>query len=393
MSLQKLIADINAAADSPVTEISEQERAEIFVAADRLRTAYERSFEVALRVLTGGHAAAILRVAVDLKLFDIAASAEGGKVTIEKLAAAAGAEALLIKRLMRMLSAINLFKEIDADTYELSSVGAGFVSQTPWAAVTIHMSDVGEMVAKIPKFLEKTGYKNPTDAYNSPFQLAMGTDLLYWDWLKENPREQQAFNTTMGLNRSFGGLAWFEFYPAAEKLIVDSETDVVLVDVGGGVGHDLIAFHKKHPTLKGKLILQDLPVVIESAKDLPSKIEPLAQDFLKEQQIKGAKAYYLRSIIHDWPDKQALEILARIKEAMNENSILLINETATPEVGASLFETQGDMMMMAAFGSSDRTSKQIEDLLGTAGFVVKKVWTPEVHVPAMATIFEAVLKA
>jgi len=62
------------------------------------------------------------------------------------------------------------------------------------------------MVAKIPTFLEKTGYRNPTDAYNSPFQLTMGTDLLYWDWLKTRPRDQEAFNITMSLNRATRGI-------------------------------------------------------------------------------------------------------------------------------------------------------------------------------------------
>ncbi|KAH7319450.1 O-methyltransferase-domain-containing protein [Rhexocercosporidium sp. MPI-PUGE-AT-0058] len=392
MSLQKLIADINAAANAPLTEITDKERSEILLAADKLRTAYERPFEVALRILLGIHAAAITRVAVDLKLFDIAASSEGGQVTIEKLASAAGADALLTKRLMRMLHAINMFKEIDSESYVLSPIGAGFVTQSPLSAVTIHLTQVGEMVAKIPTFLEKTGYRNPTDAYNSPFQLAMGTDLLYWDWLKSMPREQEAFNITMSLNRATRGINWFEFYPVEEKLVVESDSDIVLVDVGGGVGHDLTAFHEKYPALKGKLILQDLPIVIGSVKDIPTKIEALSQDFFQPQQIKGAKAYYLRSILHDWPDKQALEILARIKEAMDEKSILLVNENATPEVGASLFEAQGDIQMMAAFGSSDRTSKQFEELLDTAGFTLVKIWKPEVHIPGMSTLFEVVLK-
>ncbi|KAG4412197.1 hypothetical protein IFR04_014657 [Cadophora malorum] len=392
MSLQKLITDINAAADAPVSEVTDKERSEILSAADRLRTAYERPFEVALRILLGVHAATVLRVAVDLKLFDIAASAEGGRLKIEQLASTAGADALLTKRLLRMLGAINMFKQIDAETYALTPIGAGFVTQSPLSAATIHITQIGEMVAKIPTFLEKTGYRNPTDAYNSPFQLTMGTDLLYWDWLKTRPRDQEAFNITMSLNRATRGINWFEFYSVEEKLIVESDSDIVLVDIGGGIGHDLSAFHDKYPALKGKLVLQDLPVVIESVKDIPTKIEALAQDFFQPQQIKGAKGYYLRSILHDWPDKQALEILARIKEAMNENSILLVNENATPEVGASLFEAQGDIQMMAAFGSLDRTSKQFEELLDAAGFTLVKTWKPEVHIPGTGTLFEAVLK-
>lgn len=38
-----------------------------------------------------------------------------------------------------MLGAINMFKQIDAETYALTPIGAGFVTQSPLSAATIHM--------------------------------------------------------------------------------------------------------------------------------------------------------------------------------------------------------------------------------------------------------------
>jgi hypothetical protein len=84
--------------------------------------------------------------------------------------------------------------------------------------------------------------------------------------------------------------------------------------------------------------VQDLPIVIESLKpgDLPEGIEAQAHDFFKPQPVKGANAYYLAAVLHDWPDKQALQILGQIREAMRKKSVVLINENALPERGVPL---------------------------------------------------------
>ena len=82
----------------------------------------------------------------------------------------------------------------------------------------------------------------------------------------------------------------------------------------------MIAFKQKFPNLCGKLILQDLPVVIDDVKGLPSGIEAMKHDFLKPQQVRNAQAYYLRTVLHDWPDKQARETLKDNRGAMGKHS-------------------------------------------------------------------------
>lgn len=46
----------------------------------------------------------------------------------------------------------------------------------------------------------------------------------------------------------------------------------------------------------------------------------------KPQTAAGAKFYYLRRILHDWPDAEFLTILANLKEAMQSDSKVLIDE-------------------------------------------------------------------
>lgn len=71
------------------------------------------------------------------------------------------------------------------------------------------------------------------------------------------------------------------------KGLKSGEHEILLVDVGGATGHDLVAFHEQYPDLPGRLILQDLPLSIAEVKDLPKVIEPMAYDFFTEQPVKG----------------------------------------------------------------------------------------------------------
>lgn len=248
-----------------------------------------------------------------------------------------------------------------------------------------------DVLAKLPGYLEQNNFQNPSDAFDGPFQHAMATKLHYFEWLKLHPRYQTAFNTVMGISRTNRGEEWFDFYPVEDRLSVAGNKPL-LVDVGGGLGHDLIALKKKFPNLPGKLIVQDLPVVIDNVKDLPSGIEAMQHDFFMPQPVKDAKAYYLRAVLHDWPEKQAREILKNIRAAMNEDSILLIHEMALPESNVPLYPAMLDLTMMALFSSLDRTPTQFKELLDSTGFKLLKAWTPRDMVPGSRTLFEAVLK-
>ena len=247
------------------------------------------------------------------------------------------------------------------------------------------------MLCKLPEYLEEHGFQSPGDAYEGPFQYANQTKLHYFEWLSANPREQSAFNTVMSISRMGRGEEWFEFFPIEEKLHV-AGNEPLPVDIGSGLGHDLVALKSKFPRLAGTLIAQDLPVVIENVKELPMGIEAMGYDFFTPQPVKGAKAYYLRTVLHDWPDKQARDILSKIKDAMNQDSILLINENVLPADNVPLYPAMLDLHMMAIFSSLDRTETQFKELLDSAGFEVIKVWAPKVRLPGSGILFEAALK-
>lgn len=83
-----------------------------------------------------------------------------------------------------------------------------------------------------------------------------------------------------------------DFFPVRERLIKGARADpdaVLMVDVGGNIGHDLAEFQTKHPNSPGRLVLQDLPVVIGQIKTLDAGIERMEHDFLTEQPVKGER--------------------------------------------------------------------------------------------------------
>lgn len=248
-----------------------------------------------------------------------------------------------------------------------------------------------EASLKLPEFLASINYASPGDALAGPWQYAMQTDQHHFQWLESHPQLQAAFNSVMGAQKMIRTEQWFEYYPVSEKLNVESPDGVLLVDIGGGQGHDLIDFHVRHPNLPGKLILQDLPVVIKGVKEpLPLGIESQEYDFFNPQPVKGARAYYLRTVLHDWPDKQALEILKIIREAMGDESVLLVNEGCMAETGVSLFKAQVDFDMMTLFASLERTEEQWKALLKESGFKIVGTYKPKAFDPWASTLFEAV---
>ena len=250
---------------------------------------------------------------------------------------------------------------------------------------------------KVPEYLRQTGYKIPEDASFGPFQFAMDTKLPIFDWLSERPADQVDFSKHMEVAQAAMGPDWFTFYPVEERLLQQplDASKPFFVDIGGNNGKDLGALATKLPDLKARFILEDLPKVIENLDkqglQLDSRIERVKYDFFTEQPVKGAKAYYMRTVLHDWPDKQAHKILGRIRDAMDKDSVLLINETALPEVNAPSINVKSDWIMMTLLSALDRTMKQYKALLEEAGFEVRGTWRSPVAGPS-TIVFEAAKK-
>ena len=192
--------------------------------------------------------------------------------------------------------------------------------------------------------------------------------------------------------RRLRGEEWFEFFPVENRLHTSPDR-VALVDIGGGIGYDVRQLSNKFPQLPGELVVQDLPQVIDDIREaLPTGVTAMKYDMFTEQPIKGAKAYYMCTVLHDWPDPQALVALKRIHDAMDKDSILLLNENTLPDANVTPYSAHLDFTMMEVFASLERTEKQWVDLLAEAGFKVQQVWKPTTQSVGSNALFEVVLE-
>lgn len=194
---------------------------------------------------------------------------------------------------MRALSSVHLFQNPAPTQYAHTQLSLCFTF-APRRAMMAQMYDFTcKGVFVLPQFLKGTQYKLAGTYENGPFQLGANTDLGFWEYLSANPERMQLFSegmrakTTIGSGRSSGV---FPFGPALKYC---RETDIAVVDVGGGRGQALEAIHLDWPHVKGRLILQDLPHVIEDAQSngLPDWMETSKASFFKPQLIHGICIY------------------------------------------------------------------------------------------------------
>lgn len=231
--------------------------------------------------------------------------------------------------------------------------------------------------AKSAKFFKEAGYRSTTNPRDGLFQYAFQTKLSMFEFFGLAPSMQRDFDIFMG-SATGARKSWVDWYPVKERLLSDLDKHTPLVvDVGGGNGHDLEKFSGKFPGA-GKLILQDQAHVLESVKDLSPFIERIPLDFFTEQPVKDARVYFCHHILHDWSDDKCLEILRSIKSAMRpEYSKLLLNEMILPDTGCHPFAVDADMTMMVTTGGMERSKAQWKTLLEAAGFQIVQFWVDE----------------
>lgn len=128
-------------------------------------------------------------------------------------------------------------------------------------------------------------YKLPSDPAECPFQQVVQPKQTAWAYLEGDAVAGERFNLTMQGMASEWRCA-IDAYPVHERLIQGFEGGVFMVDVGGGVGHDLDAIYERYTVEGAEYILQDVDSVFDAANSKPP-ITKMAHDFFAEQPVKG----------------------------------------------------------------------------------------------------------
>ncbi|KAF9783646.1 hypothetical protein IL306_008570 [Fusarium sp. DS 682] len=233
------------------------------------------------------------------------------------------------------------------------------------------------MFRTLPEYLKQTGYRIPTDPNNCNWQFTTGSEKNVFESLVANPVAAREFNDAMESHSKYNLTPWPEIYPTGTLLANYKLDRPLVVDVGGSKGHDLIKFQNCHPgTPVGSLVLQDLPGILRKIV-IPDTIAVKPHDFLTPQPVKGARAYFMHNILHDWEDKKASQILKHIVDAMEPGySKLLIHESIMDSLKPLARVTTSDITMMACLGAKERTENEWRQLVQSVGLKVLKIWRP-----------------
>ncbi|KAI4279366.1 MAG: hypothetical protein LQ337_000289 [Flavoplaca oasis] len=383
-SIQTLLADAeNLPEDIFDDEVGRQSiQRQIANLKDATTTPFEGVAEICFQ-------SAAVKIALEGKWFEVLS--DGCPKTSQDIASATGAEPQLIERIMLVLTATHVIHERGPQTYGATALSKVFLDPA-WANAFRHFFDhCGPSMLNLPGYLQRNGYKVPQDVKTGPFADAWGGRNT-WALYEDEPERGKIFNSAMTRWKQ-GTRPWTDIYPAKEKLsesIDNSKDATLIVDIGGGRGHVLEEFVKDPARRTGRLIVQDLPAALGDPDSLSNRgIETMPYDFFTPQPVQGARAYYLRTILHDWPDRACREILRNTAAAMRKGySKILIDEMVLPDSDVPLKGAFLDLSMMALETGAERTSRQWHDLLASAGLHIEKIWSTEI---GLESVIEAEL--
>ncbi|KAL9636917.1 MAG: hypothetical protein Q9204_002070 [Flavoplaca sp. TL-2023a] len=322
------------------------------------------------------------KIGVDLNLYEHLKNRNDNGATSKELAEASTANPTLVSRTMKHLAAMNVVKEIGPDRYTSTPFSDALTEPKYRDGITYTYDVAGPSFHHLPAYLKSISYGHPTDITNGPFQYAHKTKSPFFVWLQGKPELAACFNNYMSGYRA-GKASWVDpgFYPLEERLCQGMKDDanvVLLVDVGGGLGHDLDLLKVRHAHVVGRLILQDTTEVISQITAPDTAFEKMAYDFFTPQPVHGARAYHLHSVLHDWDDASCLAILKNLASAMEKGySKVLINELVVPNQCASWSVTSMDWLMLALGAVKERTENDWHRLIEQAGLKVTAIWTKE----------------
>lgn len=291
----------------------------------------------------------------------------------DSLAAASGVHAPSLRRLLRLLVAAEVLEEDVQGRFRLTPIGEELKSDR-----------LGPLARY---FGAPFHWEAWTRADHSIRTGACAFDFVHgmhdWDYFAKNPEAGALLDAAMSSNTS--GLA------KAVVSACDFSRFAVVADVGGGDGTLLAEILRGCPGVRGMLF--DLPTVIERARPrmaergLADRCELVAGSFL-ESVPRGANAYTMKAILHDWDDVSAAKVVANVRQAAEPGSVLLVVERVLPErVGPDDLEALlADVLMMVGTGGLERTEADYRRLFASGGYRLEQV----VPTGTLVSVLEAV---
>jgi hypothetical protein len=193
-----------------------------------------------------------------------------------------------------------------------------------------------------------------------------GVDV--WEYRARHPEEGAIFDAAM--------TAFSRRVNASVAEAHDFSRYGLIVDVGGGHGALLAGILAHHPGVRG--VLFDRPAMVAGAD--ADGFQIVGGSFF-ESVPEGGDAYLLKSILHDWEDEPAIDILRACRRAARAGTALLLIERQFALPATKL----QDLSMLLGPGGRERTAEEYAALLAAADYE----FIGETPTAAGVSVFEA----
>jgi O-methyltransferase/methyltransferase family protein len=305
----------------------------------------------------GALAAQVTVVLADLGVADDLA---GGPRCAGAVAAAVGADAAALGRLLRAAASLGLLAEVDDDRFELTALGRTLRRDSPDSArdrvlafgTPSRWRLLGELGAAV-----RTGRPVARDV--------LGRSV--WEHYTDNIEEGEVFSRAMGELSAEAA--------DAVAAIVNPREYRRIADIGGAHGGLLATILERAPGSEG--VLFDLPPVVDGARrrlagsPLRDRIAFFGGDFF--DRVPEADLYLLMRVLHDWDDERARHILTTCRRAAARGARMLVVEQVLPEPRVPSPAHLSDIAMLVLLGGRERTASEYGTLLRETGWQVQEV--------------------
>ncbi len=284
---------------------------------------------------------------------DIADHIKDDRKTADELAKVVGVDSDILHRLMRAVAGMGIFHQDENGGFSLTRLGATL------------RSDADPSMRSFVLYHHEFIYPSMGEIISSAKAATPGFDKVFgmpfYQFSKENDEDAELFNDLINQNTRFvvpALVSGFDFSNCGR-----------VVDVGGGTGALLSSILTAYETVSGTLF--DLPSAIQAARNcaggpLP-RCELVSGDFFSDKIPRG-DTLILKSILHNWKDEKALEILGNCRRAVEPDARLLLVERLVGPPNELSDAHYFDLNMMIMYMAQERTEEDYSHLLSSAGF-------------------------
>jgi hypothetical protein len=310
-----------------------------------------REFTELLAVVRGYQRSRVLTVVAELGIADLLRE---GPRAVGDLAAATGTHAPTLYRVLRAVASIGIFVEHADRRFGLSPVGEYLRRDHP-----LSVDPAARMFGADYEWRAWGELLHSVQTGENAALHAIGTDV--WEHRRRHPDHGEVFDATMRI------------FSRADNPSVLAVHDFgryrTVADIGGGTGAVLAGVLAAHPSTRG--VLFDQPAVVAAAgpvldeAGVADRVTVVPGDLFTEIP-RGADAYLLVRILHDWPDADALRILRGVRAAMRRDARLLVIDAVVGPPNEEPPAKFLDLMMLVSAGGRERTIDEWRTLLADA---------------------------